>query len=352
MAAPLPQDAWRYNLFQALRLLEARLPGGARLGEQGPASAERIRLRPSTSLGFQSNEVVDIDIIEHAGRESVARVTTNLPGLYGVGSPLPRSYPHRILLEDEELPQQRDFLDLIHHRLFSIWYRAWRQYHYEQCFQADGKDLLSRALLDWLGVSDKDSIDTIGIEPLRLLRYLGLFAQKTRPVQGLVFLFEEELALPVHIEQLPARFVTLRPDKWCRLSADPRKGGALGRDLILGAQRLDRMGGLRVHVGPVAYRTLLALWPGGELLHRVVALCRYYLRQPLDLQLRVSVPRSEVPQARFGGDSPPRLGGPSAVGAIQQDPIVFEIKTSLAEQNAGSRGAVASHYQGEDHVPR
>lgn len=332
--APLALAAERYQLFQLLRILEARSPTAPRLGERGPARAEPIRLRPSTSLGFPCSQTVDV--VEHSGPEGTPRttVTANITGLYGVGSPLPRSYAHQILLQDQvDTPQQeRDFLDLLHHRLLSIWYRAWRQYRYEQSFQGDGSDALSRALLDFLGSSPDATADELGTEPVRLLRYLGLFIGRTRPASGMETLLREELELPLRVESAPLRRVALPREQWTRLAAGSRT--SLGRDLVIGTRHLDRMTSLRLHIGPVSYQTLLALWPGGALHCRLLALCRFYLRQPLDLELYVQVPAADVARTRLGGSQPSPLGRPACAGPPSSDPVLFVIAACQSSRSA------------------
>lgn len=336
-AAPLlPEPLHRYQLFQALRLLESALGGGPRLGERGPADHERLRLRPSTSMGFPTAELVEV--VTHARPDGTPRatVTTNLPGLYGVGSPLPRSYAHQILLEDDDQPQTRQFLDLLHHRLLSLWYRTWKHSRYEQSYQPDGRDLLSRALLDLIGLSPDTTAQDVGTQPTALLRYLGLLLHRSRPISGLQILLGEELGLPLTIEQTPLRTVTLPREQWFQLSTNPQLGGCLGRDVTIGGRRVDRLTQLRLHIGPVSYETLRALLPGGPLLTRLVALSRFYLRQPLDLSLHVQVPAAQVARTRLGGKNPSALGAPTATGAPTSDPVVFAIEVML-HRTASSR---------------
>lgn len=323
------EDAWRYQLFQVLRLLEASSPSAPRLGERGPARDECIRLRPSTSLAFPCAETVEV--AEHAGPEGTTRtlVTANITGLYGVGSPLPRSYAHQILLQDDEQPQQRYFLDLLHHRLLSVWYRSWRQNRYEQSFRSDGSDPLSRALLDFIGVPASATADDLGTQPVRLLRYLGLLIGRTRPAYGLETLLAEELEIPLRIETAPLRWVLLPQAQWPRLTAQP--AGVLGRDIVIGPRHLDRMTSLRLHIGPVGYQTLLALWPGGSLHRRLIGLSRFYLRQPLDLELHVQVPAHEMARTRLGGGQPSPLGSPTCAGPPSHDPVITIIAAPLAE---------------------
>lgn len=326
---PLPLPVAKYALFPLLRRLEAIHSDSPRLGERGPAAKERIRLRPNTSLGFPTSEVVHL---EHVGAyETRSFVTTNLPGLYGSGSPLPRSYAHQILLDQDEQPQQREFLDLLlHHRVYSLWYRGWKRQRYEQGFASQGTDVLSRALLDVIGLRPETPPEQIGVSPVRLLRYLGLLMGRARPLSGLEVLLQEETALPLRIEQLPKRWRTLSPEHWCRLSADPQRGGTLGRDIVIGARRIDRLGAIRLHIGPVSYAQLQSLWFGGALHRQLVALCRFYLRQPLDLILTIRVPASEIPRTRLGAHGAGGLGRPNCLGPPQQDPVFFVLTASLS----------------------
>ena len=344
MAGPelLAQPAYRYQFFQALRLLESAL-AGAPIGERGPYQNERLRLRPSTSLGFPTAEVVEVASYDGADGQPGSLVTTNLPGLYGSGSPLPRSYAHQILLEEDEQPQTRQFLDLLHHRLLSIWYRTWKHCRYEQSYKPDGSDLLSRALLDLLGISPETPEEEIGIAPVRLLRYLSLLLPRTRPVEGLQVLLTEELALPIVIEQAPERELVLPPEQWFRLASRPQDGGGcLGRDVVIGSRRIDRQSLIRLHIGPIPYSTFLQLVPSGNLLNRLIALCRFYLRQPLDLSLHVSVPASEVIRAKLG-TAGGRLGWPVSAGPPRTDPVCFAISASLGRDAPPPRLSVLAN---------
>lgn len=314
-----------YQLFQLLRLLESRSPQAVPIGESGPAAAEAVRLRPSVELSFPTSETVATEPAQSPTGTARTVVTANVTGLYGVGSPLPRSYLHQVLLQADGEPQQRDFLDIIHHRVLSLWYRSYRRQHYEQSFAEDGTDLLSRALLDWIGVPSGATEEQLGTSPLRLLRYLGLLIARTRTKSGLETILREELGQPLRVETTPLRMVRLPPSQWPTMSNDPQKRAALGRDLLIGSRHLDRQTSLRIHVGPVSYPTLLACWPGATLHRRLHALSAFYLRQPLRLTICVAVPRTELARQRVGQGPGGMLGRPASLGEPQQDPVVFVI---------------------------
>ena len=335
-APPLPGAAARYHFFQAVRLLEARFPGAPRLGGAGPAAAERIRLRPSTSLAFPAADVESIRW-RRGARAERAEVTACFFGLYGSTTPLPRAYAEQIRHEEREQPQLRDFLDIAHHRLLSLLYRGWLRRHYEQAYEAGGRDRLSRALLAAIGVLPETPPERIGIEPARLLRYLGLFLLPARPAAGLEALLGEELGVMLRVEECGAAWVALPRSEWFRLiAARDDGGGQLGRDVVIGARRLDRMGRVRVLVGPVEYPAMRRLAPGGADHGRLVALVRLYARRPLDIALDIDVPARAVPPLRVGGDDPGRPGVGACMGRPASDPVRFSFQVT-ARAGAGGR---------------
>src|SRR5262249_37798777 len=148
-------ESHSFSFFQAIRVLE-RL-GGARIGREGPADDEVLRLRPSRSLGFAP---ADIDVIEkipgHTANGETTRyqITARFLGLYGTTSPLPVHYSVPIAQAEQGYHRVRAFLDVFHHRLLSLFYRAWARHHYIAEFQSDGNDDISRRLLAWLGIDE------------------------------------------------------------------------------------------------------------------------------------------------------------------------------------------------------
>jgi type VI secretion system protein ImpH len=338
---PLPEPAARYDFFQAVRLLESRWAEGPRLGERGPAAAEHIRLRPSTSLGFPAADVESIRWIVRAGVLR-AEVTACFLGLYGSSTPLPRSYAEDVRREERERPALRDFLDIFHHRLLSLLYRGWLRCRYEQAFEPQGRDALSRALLLLAGV-DPDALPaSLGMEPVRALHYLGLLLQRARPASGLTRLLGEELGVPLRIEACPARWIALAPEERFRFGAVPGRG-ALGHDVVIGTRRLDRMGSVRIVVGPVGYQVMRRLAPGGVDHGRLAALVRLYARRPLDVLLDVEVPAQEVPPLRLGGGDPGRIGVGACMGRPCGDPVVFHF---LVPAHVAAGGGTAAQGEG------
>jgi hypothetical protein len=115
-----------FAFFRLIYLLE-RLYGRRRpIGQLGPPSEERIRLRPDPGLVFHSSDVSEARRTSTPDDVERARVTTTFMGLYGSTSPLPPHFMEQIALSDYQGGPQpiREFFDVFHHRLLSLVYRS------------------------------------------------------------------------------------------------------------------------------------------------------------------------------------------------------------------------------------
>lgn len=321
---PLP--SWvraKCELFQAILLLERLFPASPGLGGSGPASKERVRLRPSTSLAFPISDIAEADWCQApATGEDRARLTTNLFGLVGTTSPLPMTYVEEVLLNEEDAPQLRAFLDIFHHRLLSLLYRVWVTHRYEYTLEAGALDPLSRTLLSLIGVSsDKLEADP-GLPPERLLRYLGLFLVPGRPAEGLQTLLSAEFGVTVEVVQLESRWVRLPPELRFKLRNCPTRKGKVGKHVRVGTRIRDCAGSIRLRLGPLTHAQLDQFEPGTEKFRRLVALARFYIRQPLDIVLECIAPASDKAASRLTRAAPARVGRGTLLGRPRRETVV------------------------------
>jgi hypothetical protein len=187
-------EGHRFNIFQALSLLERAYPDAPALGGTGPAAREIMRIRPDVSLGFPSGAIAGIDWLETApadsgfsmtpGLDGRYRVTATFFGLYGADSPLPNHWSEEILYEQSQDTTVRDFLDIFHHRIYSLLFRIWTKYRYPVQYRLAGNDAFSRRFLALIGLGTADW-QTAGLPAMRLLRYAGLLVQRPRSGAGL-----------------------------------------------------------------------------------------------------------------------------------------------------------------------
>jgi len=315
-------EGWRFPFFQAVRLLEAAHPDSPPIGREGPASREAIRLRPAAAFAFPASDVVEIREVEGGDRSGPPRLelTTSFMGLYGADSPLPAYFTETILWQGDD-STRREFLDLFHHRLLSLLYRAWLKYRYALRFRPGGEDDLSRLLLGLVGVATDGCGAAVGMAPVHLLHYAGLLGSESHSACGLECLIGDELGgVAVRVEECVARWVVIAPEQMARLGTATAR---LGDTAVAGRRIFDRAGKFALWIGPVSLALFEALLPGGESLRACLALVHFYLRDPLACDVHVQLHRAEVPPLRLGAADPaPRLGWTTWLGACNEDPVV------------------------------
>ena len=91
-----------------------------------------MRFRPLLSFAFPATDVERVERVgDGDGTRPPYRVTVNFLGLYGESSPLPAFLTEELMADDPEDSPRRDFLDLFHHRLVSLFYRCWQKYRHQ-----------------------------------------------------------------------------------------------------------------------------------------------------------------------------------------------------------------------------
>src|ERR1043165_9351126 len=96
----LEAKARRFAFFRLVYLLERLHPKAPAVGQLGPASDEKVRLRSDPSLVFHSSDVTEMSVVKYPDDRDRVRVSTTFMSLYGSTSPLPTHFSERIALSD------------------------------------------------------------------------------------------------------------------------------------------------------------------------------------------------------------------------------------------------------------
>jgi len=296
----------RFSFFQAVRLIEALRPGAARIGGAGPAGEEGIRFSAEVSLEYPRTDVVRIEQpLEDGPGLGYYRLVVGFLGLFGTFSPLPLFYTEAVYERDDpDSARVRDFTDVFHHRLVSLFYRAWTKYNHAVQYQPGGADSFTRRLLPLTGDPAEDDPDPA--QKVRLIRYLGLLTNLPRSAAGLKQLLTDYWdGLKVEVTQYVDRWVTLKDSQRCALG---RRNSELGVNCLAGRRVRDRQGKFRVTLGPVGFKQYLEFLPSSSSYSILLGLIRLYLIDPLDFDLEVVLRGDEVPPLRLAREAPNFLG--------------------------------------------
>ncbi|MDX2200023.1 MAG: type VI secretion system baseplate subunit TssG [Phycisphaerae bacterium] len=297
----------RFDLCALLQQIERRCAESPALGENGPVAEEPIRLRPRMSLGFPAGDIASATFIEDQDFEARGgriEVQTTFLGLYGPDSPLAAHFTEDLLLDSDEDRRVRGFLDLFHHRLLSLLYRAWKKYRYVATIRPDCRDTISTLVRGLIGLDTPRITEPLEIELFRVLRYAGLLVMRPRGAAALEGILRDHFApLPISVLQCVGRWVALEEDSLTRIG---QVGSSLGESCVMGARVFDRSGKLRIRIGPLDFANYQRFLPEGDAATALRELVLLYLGDPLEFDYELILRKEDVPMLAMGKN--PQVG--------------------------------------------
>lgn len=283
--AALLERARGAPFFELVSALERLFPERPQLGQSGPFADEPVHFSHARDLSFSVRDVHDATRTPDG---HIALMTTFL-GLTGSTSPLPLYIAEEVAQEDTEHAYRGAFLDLFHHRLISLLYRALFDLSYARAYRAAELDPITECLVSLTGLLGGQADEDGFLRHLHL-RYASLLLNQPGSVEALESALSDTLA--AHIGQASVRVVcfvgdrvALADDLLSRLGQNTR----LSVSFLLGTRVRDRASKLRICIGPLdrdGYHSLLPGAPGFALTQRVIhAMLREPIAYELELQL-------------------------------------------------------------------
>jgi type VI secretion system protein ImpH len=191
------------------------------------------------------------------------------------------------------------FLDIFHHRMVSLFYRAWANAQPTVSLDRPERDRFSVYVGSTFGLGEAALRERDAVPDFAKLHFAGLLSGPTRPAEGLQLILERFFNLPVRIEQWVGHWMELPRDTLSRLGA--RDGSAsLGISTLLGARVWDCQHKFRIVVGPLTLADYERFLPGGDSLRRLTDWVRNYVRDGLDWDVNLWLKQEDVPRLALG----------------------------------------------------
>lgn len=304
-------EGWRFELHQAVRLLERMAREAVPVGEGTEPEREAVRFSSRVGFDFPASEVHEVALPAVSGEP--ARMTVNVLGLAGALGPLPAPFSELLL---ERLaakdPAFRDFLDIFNHRLVSLLHRARKRVRPGLSWDRPDGEGFSRAAFALMGLGTEGARGRMEVEDRALPQYAGLLARRGRSAVALELILADYFGVGVRCRQFAGRWLVL--DKEQRTAIGRPLGSAgrhnalsgLGSGAVLGARVWDQSAGFELTVGPLALGQFLDFLPIGRGFRSLVQLVRFAAGDGLDFTVRLALDAPQVPPCRLGCG--PRLG--------------------------------------------
>ena len=295
----LAGQAASMDFFQAVRLLENAHPDKPRVGASLRPRDDAVRFGQDPSLAFEPTAVRGFT---PANARVRARLAVNFIGLLGPNGPLPLHLTEyaRDRARNQGDPTMAAFLDVFHHRIISLFYRA--RATAEPAISLDRPELDRFAdyvgSLFGIGSPALHGRDEIG--DFAKLHFAGLMANQRRPAAGLVTILRAYFGVPVEVEQFVGHWMRIPADGRTRIGMLER-GNRLGSGTVLGARVWDCQHKFRLVVGPLDYEDYQRMLPGGASMQRLLAWVRNYAGLVLDWDVRLILKQEQVPRLALGG---------------------------------------------------
>jgi type VI secretion system protein ImpH len=299
------EEAYRFEFFQAVRVLEKLSAGRAPVGRlDAPPAREVVRFRTRPSLDFPASEV------HHLGRDGAGaedpppEMTINFMGLTGPSGVLPQHTTElvadRARYKDTAL---WSFLDLFTHRLVSLFYRAWERYRPAVTFERGSRDEIRQHLFGFVGVGTHGLKGRLGLPDEGLLLYGGLIAQRPHSASAIESILGDYFGVPARVESFAGQWLALDEESVCRLG---RANSALGVSTITGARVWDAQSKFRVRFGPLTLKQFRAFLPAGRSYLPAVQLAGFAADPELDFDIQLVLKAEEVPACELSGQGAQR----------------------------------------------
>jgi type VI secretion system protein ImpH len=297
----LRREPYACHFFQALRRLECRYRDQPRFGKAARARDDPVRLIQEPSMAFAPATLAAFD---PGAEDRPPRLAQYFLGVFGPQGPLPLhlteyAYERKRAHGDRTFAS---FADVFHHRMLSLFYRAWADAQPTVSFDRPETDRFNVYVGAPFGLGMPSLWNRDAVPDLAKFHYAGRLAGQTRNAEGLQAILADFFNLPVRIETFVGHWLPLSEASRCRLGESPSTG-LLGMTAVIGERVWDCQHKFRVIMGPMSLEEFQRFLPGSDSLRRLVAWVRNYMGDELLWDVNLILKRDEVPPLKLGEET-------------------------------------------------
>jgi len=289
----LVDEPYRFEFFQAVRLLEKVRPERRAVGRNAMPHEEVVRFRSRVALDFPASEVHEInETVDAKTGDERLEMLVNFMGMVGVSGVLPQPYTDLVL----DRVRHRDtamwsFLDIFTHRAVSMFYRAWRKYRFPVGYER-GNDEFTAYLYDLVGLGTKGLRGRTSLADESLLPYAGLIAQRPHSTNALENVLSDYFGTTARVRQFFGQWLALDSADYTRLG---NQNSILGESSIAGTRIWEQQSKFRVRLGPLDFKQFQEFLPNGSAYEPLRSIIRFMVGLEFDFDVQLLLRAQQVP---------------------------------------------------------
>jgi type VI secretion system protein ImpH len=292
------EEAYSFDFYQAVRLLELMAPKSAPVGEGSEPNREPVRFSARVGFEFPASDVHEL-LPPDKDKDIPPKMVTNFMGLAGATGPLPTPFAELVMdrLREKDTGL-RDFLDIFNHRLISLMYRTRKVHRVTLSSLTPEQGPMANYLYAFLGLGPASLRRSKSLPYRALLPYAGLLTQQPRSAVGLKLMLADHFQTGISIEQFSGSWRNIARDQWTYLGGRQGQNQALGQTAVVGTRVWDKQGRFSITVGPLSLKHFLQFLPVGNAYRPLCELVRFYAGQEFDFNIRLKIRGQEIPELR------------------------------------------------------
>lgn len=289
----LEERPYSFGFFQAMRLLECLYSDKPRFGSSDRAADDPVRFSHEPSLAFESSTLISF---RRKDGEKMPRLTTRFLGLFGANGPLPLHLTEfvRDRQRHHDDSTAASFIDMFHHRMLCLFYRAWADTEPTVSYDRCDSDRYSEYLGSIFGIGIRSMRGRDCIPDAAKLYFSGFLSAQTRHADGLSSMLSDYFKVPVAVKQFVGEWMDVPEEELWQLGRSTQIG-ILGESVILGPRVWSRQHKFRIVLGPLDFDQYCQFLPAGNYLEPLVSLVRNYMGDELAWDVNLILESAEVP---------------------------------------------------------
>ena len=203
------------------------------------------------------------------------------------------------------------FVDIFHHRMLLMFYRAWAKAQPTVGMDRPAADTFAMYAGALLGLGLPETRGRGRMSDCAKMFYAGRLAPAVRNPEGLSEILSEYFGVPAAIEEFIGDWIDLPADARWRLR-ESRATGVVGRTAVLGARVWSRGHKFRIVLGPLSHTDFERVSPDSDTIAVLAELVRLYTNDEWEWDLRLVLAADAIEGTRLGRGA--RLGWTTRLG--------------------------------------